>query len=375
MKKILYVRSGPYQVDPNSYNLQEIGLARALYELGYQCDIVYYHKSKNFDQSIIKNGVEINILWRHGIRILRSGIYPSVLKKDFLKNYDYVICSEYSQIMSVLLCKKFENTYIYNGPYYNLFKIPIVEKIYDKLFCKYINKKAKKVFCKTKMSEEYINKKGITNTVTVGVGLDTEKFDNESEIKTNTKKILEDMNNHRNLLYIGSIIKRKNVEILIKAFVEAKKEKNAKDLQLVLIGKGDKNYTDFCHSLVPESLKKDVIWCEYIENAQTKFIFQAATAFLLPSTKEIFGMVLLEAMYFGIPVISSHSAGADTLIYNNKNGIILENFEIDNWKKAIINVINNKEGTNQIGNNAKETIINNYMWNCIGEKMCNFFEK
>ena len=36
MKRILYIRSGPYQVELNSYNLQELGLASSLYKLGYQ---------------------------------------------------------------------------------------------------------------------------------------------------------------------------------------------------------------------------------------------------------------------------------------------------------------------------------------------------
>ena len=148
MKRILYVRSGPYQLDLDSYNSQELGLATALNELGFSCDIMCYTSGKNRDEIIENSGVKIKVLWRKGIRLLRSGIYPMILKKSFLSEYDIVICSEYSQIMSVLLLWRHKNVYIYNGPYYNLFKIKFLEPIYDKLFCKYINKRAKKVFCK-----------------------------------------------------------------------------------------------------------------------------------------------------------------------------------------------------------------------------------
>lgn len=372
MKKVLYVRSGPYQVDPKSYNLQELGLARALYNYGYQCDIVYYHKKKNFDEYIEKDGVKIKILWRKGIRLLRSGIYPSILKKKFLKNYDVVICSEYSQIMSYLLSKRCENMYIYNGVYYNLFKIPFVEKIYDFLYCKKINKNIKCAFCKTKLAEEFIDKKGIKKTKTVGVGLDLEKFEKDNEVNLQTKEILDEMDSKNNILYIGSITDRKNVQIIIKAFIECCKNNN--NIQLIIIGKGDKKYVEYCHSLVPESIKNRVKWFESVDNSQTKYIYQKADVFVLPSKQEIFGMVLLEAMYFGLPVISSNSAGGLTLI-NENNGVVIDNFEIDNWSDAIEKLLNDKKILHEYSNNASKTIKDGYMWNSIAEKMNNTIQE
>lgn len=122
MKRILYVRSGPYQINLDSYNSQEIGLATAFAERNVRCDVLYYHKKKNFDQVVKKNGHEIKILWRKGVRVLRSGIYPQILNRSFLSGYDAIFVSEYSQIMSVLLSRLHANVYVYNGPYYNLFK-------------------------------------------------------------------------------------------------------------------------------------------------------------------------------------------------------------------------------------------------------------
>lgn len=365
LKKILYVRSGPYQPDINGYNLQEIGLARALYDYGYQCDIVYYHKKKNFEQIIEKNGVKIKIYWRKGIKVLRTGIYPSILKKEFLNQYDAVICSEYSQIMSYLLSKRCKNFYIYNGPYYNLFKIPFMEKIYDFLFCKKINKNVKCVFCKTKLSEEYINKKGITKTTTVGVGLDLEKFNNDIEIKPETQKILDCMEGKRNILYIGSIINRKNTEIIIKTFLESCKKHN--DIQLILIGKGNDKYVKYCHSLIPDSLNNRIKWFNYIENSQTKYVYKKSSFFVLPSKQEIFGMVLLEAMYYELPVISSSNAGALTLI-NKSNGMIVRNFNILDWNNAFEYMLDNNNAKN-MGLKAKETVENKFMWSVIVKKM------
>lgn len=373
MKRILLVRSGPYQVDPKSYNLQELGLAAAFAKYGIKCDVVYYHKNKNYDEVMSKNGVKINVLWRHGIRLLRSGIYPMLLKKSFLDKYDAVICSEYSQIMSVLFSKKIE-TFIYNGPYYNLFKLPALEPIYDKMFCKEINKNVAKIFCKTNKSANYLHEKGLSNTVVVGVGLDTEKFDKETVPTEQTKNVLDKMQGHKNILYMGSISKRKNVELIIKGFNIIAEQKKYQDVQLIIIGKGSKDYTNYCHSLVSDSAKDRIIWVDRIENAQTKFVYNASDLFLLPSTQEIFGMVLLEAMYFGLPVISSDSAGAETLITNGKNGYIIDNFDELVWANKISVILNSPKISENLGSNAHTTIVQKYMWLNIAEKMSKYIK-
>ena len=128
-------------------------MGKAFCNEGYDFDIVYYTKGKNREQTIDVPKNHLRIFWRKGIRILRSGIYPEIYDKKFLNRYDIVIASEYGQIMSVILSDRYPNTYLYNGPYYNLFKIPFIEPVYDFLFCKKLNKNMRKVFCKTEMAK------------------------------------------------------------------------------------------------------------------------------------------------------------------------------------------------------------------------------
>lgn len=373
VKKILYVRCAPYVLNFDSYNLQEVGLGSAFCRKNYDFDLIYYSKEDR-NQEIDIGNRKLTILWRKGFKLLRTGIYPFLLNKDFLKKYDIIIVSEYGQLMSHLIAKKHSNVYLYNGPYYNLFKIPFVEPIYDKLYCKKINCEMKKIFCKTQMAKEFIEKKGLTNTVVTGVGLDVAKFDAEESVLPETQDLMDKMRGKRNLLYVGSIIPRKNTELIVKAFVELKKDNRNCDLQLVLIGKGDSTYTQKCKEIIPENLKKDVVWCAFIKNAQLKYIYESAYAFLLPSVQEIFGMVLLEAMYFGLPVVSSRSAGAGTLIQNNRNGLIVEQFNICAWKNAIQKLLEDEVLARNLGNEARKTIKKDFMWDSIADKMLKYMD-
>lgn len=371
-KKILYVRSAPYVLSFDSYNLQEVGLGKAFCQKGYDFDLLYYAK-ENKDQVIKVGENRLAILWRKGIKILRTGIYPCILSREFLNQYDIVIMSEYSQIMSVLVSYMHPNVYLYNGPYYNLFKIPFMQLPYDVLFCKGINKRMKKVFCKTNMAKEFIGKKGITNCSVVGVGLDTEKFDNELTAELETQQLIQQMQGHRNILYVGSISKRKNVELTIRAFSELKKMPGMQDVQLVIVGKGGDEYVSYCKKLIPQELEPAVIWCSFIKNAQMKFIYEAAQLFVLPSTQEIFGMVLLEAMYFGNPIVASHSAGAETLIVPDETGVIIDSFDIAEWTEAMSKILSDEKRQAKMGKAMRNRVVQDFSWNAIAEKMQSVF--
>ncbi|HEX0571341.1 TPA: glycosyltransferase family 4 protein [Streptococcus pneumoniae] len=373
MKKVLIVRSGPYQVNPEGYNLQELGLASAISQQGYQCDVMYYHKTKNYDQLYEKNGEQIKIFWRRGIRLFRSGIYPQILREKFLNQYDKIIISEYSQIMAVLLSRIHSNVYIYNGSYYNLFKIPIIEPIYDFLFVEMLNKRTKTVFCKTEKAECYLKNKGFNDCKVVGVGLDIEKFEQEEEPTEDTIELLRRMENKQNILYVGSLSKRKNTAQLIRIFNILKSKSGKKnELQLVLIGKDEDNIVE---KINYSRFKDDIIYQPYLKNSQLQFIYPSSQLLVLPSVQEIFGMVLLEAMYFKLPVVSSASAGGETLIQDGINGKIVNDFNDEHWVDCIENLLNNPLELKRLGECAHKRITEQFMWSSIARKIIETFDE
>ena len=62
-------------------------------------------------------------------------------------------------------------------------------------------------------------------------------------------------------------------------------------------------------------------------------------------------MVLLEAMYYGLPVFTTYNGGSSTLI-NNENGIIIENTDCNEWSEKIVKVLSDKKECDAIGEKA-----------------------
>ncbi|PAF33921.1 glycosyl transferase, partial [Terribacillus saccharophilus] len=85
--------------------------------------------------------------------------------------------------------------------------------------------------------------------------------------------------------------------------------------KLLLIGKGKKESTSMYFNEMKElGIKDQIIYIEQVEQADLKYVYEQSDLFIFPSKVDIFGMVLLESMFFGTPVVSSKNGGAKTII-------------------------------------------------------------
>jgi len=96
----------------------------------------------------------------------------------------------------------------------------------------------------------------------------------------------------------------KNFEGLIKAFEILKSQYN-QDLQLILGGQEDPNYPKIKEQIKKSPYKEDIITPGFISDQDLPAFYQAAEIFVIPSFYEGFGLIGLEAMACGTPVISS----------------------------------------------------------------------
>ena len=366
--KILFVRTASNEINLNQYNLQGVGLGKAFVDLGYDFDYIYLSKKDEYEKIVYENnGHRLMMISKHRIRVFRTGICPKICSREFLSQYEYVISCEYGQYMTYLLSKNSDNVIMYSGPYYNLFKIPVTSYAYDALYTKAENENIKYKFVKSVLAKEFLEEKGYDNVHVVGVGLDTDGFKEKVEKDSKVEKIEKYMKNNKCLLYVGAISDRKNFPFLIQVFKEI--NKMHPDIKLVIVGKGDRSYIKKYTKDLDKQQRESIRFAGAVDNKQLRYIYPLAKVFLLPSKQEIFGMVLLEAMYLGTPVISSLNGGSKTMINTDENGIVIEDFDVDKWVEAINKYLTDIVFRNEILHNAKKTIEDNYTWDKIAQKM------
>jgi glycosyltransferase involved in cell wall biosynthesis len=141
------------------------------------------------------------------------------------------------------------------------------------------------------------------------------------------------------VLNVGTIEKRKNIELVVKAIANT-------TIPLVILGKKTSYYKEIL-SLVNElQLENQVIFLDNVSLEQLAQLYQLATIFVYPSIFEGFGIPIIEALYSKTPVITS--TGSCFPEAGGPNSIYVDSNDVEGMKKALLSLWNNKEKQTQM---------------------------
>jgi glycosyltransferase involved in cell wall biosynthesis len=135
------------------------------------------------------------------------------------------------------------------------------------------------------------------------------------------------------VLFVGNLIKRKNVDSLL----EAKKIANS-DYYLVIVGDGPL-YKKLTKKVEDENIR-DVIFTGSRDDVED--IIPSCDLLILPSFSESFGLVLIEALACGKPVIGSDVGGISEII-NDDVGLLINPNKVSTIAKAIDKLVNDED--------------------------------
>ena len=314
--KFLIVRMWPDVINVNSYNCQELGLAKALIRMGHSCDVVLYtNKKESYEDDYEFDGKNIHIFHLKAKKFLKNCFFEKKLYQ-IAKNYDIVQSSEYDQLGNLLLKKHCKKMVIYHGPYKSMYTLKYNIKclLSDFIYLFNSNYKKTQFLAKSNLAKEFLNKKGFKNVETIGVGLDADMLVNNLHCSNDVEKIIDNKNKYgyKYLLYIGKIEQRRNILFLIKLFSSVVKQDER--ARLVMVGKGNKNYIYKVKKLINKlDLKDKVVYMESLPQREISYLYENSSVFLLPTRYEIFGMVILESVYYGLPIITTLNGGSSTV--------------------------------------------------------------
>lgn len=143
------------------------------------------------------------------------------------------------------------------------------------------------------------------------------------------------------ILYFSHLVKGKGILLLLEALEIVK----AKGYSFHLRVAGDE--FDLTYDLLKRKIKEkdlvnEVSLLGSLYNEEKYTEFRKAGIFILPSNYDTFGLVLLEAMQFGVPCIASH-IGAIPDVLGEGRGVLLENLQPETIAQSIIDLLSNPE--------------------------------
>lgn len=130
----------------------------------------------------------------------------------------------------------------------------------------------------------------------------------------------------KRFLYVGRLSSVKNLETLIRAFNDLPIH------HLTIIGDGEEK--EYLQSIANQNIS----FKQPIENIKLQIEFLNHDIFILPSISEPWGLVVEEALYFGLPVMVSKNCGSVELVKSGVNGYIFEPMDIKEIKRLILSI-------------------------------------
>lgn len=116
--------------------------------------------------------------------------------------------------------------------------------------------------------------------------------------------VLNNLNGNDFFLFVGTIEKRKNLGIVIDAFIQLKKV-CPNEYKLVLAGRPGYGFDAYEEKIKQSGYSKDIICTGYIDSGDVQKLYQNAAAYIFPTIYEGFGSTQLECMANHLPLILS----------------------------------------------------------------------
>lgn len=270
-----------------------------------------YLSLSRFKSTILNDNIESRSLFSSFIKL------KSVLKQ---LRYDHIIYDGYEHveiILSMFLTSQKKNAIIVES---TIHESPttgaraIVKKIL-------LNRASTALVC-GEAHALLVKKLGFKGDIrkTIGVGI----FNKGEKISNNYHAFWK---KSPRFLFVGRLVKEKNLPFLIDAFNEI-------GLPLTIVGAG------YQKSILKSMSKSNITFLGNIENSKLNQVYQSHDIFILPSCSETWGVVVEEAIYYGLPVIVSDVVGCcKELVLEPKNGVVFRNSDKKSLKSAIESIL------------------------------------
>jgi glycosyltransferase involved in cell wall biosynthesis len=339
-------------------------LAERTAEMGHEVSVYTSDKIGNKPKLLSKKNLQIYYL--RSIEIGHTSIMPSLplrsmrnINKDTIVHIHFAIAyaSEIAMITAKIKGAKIvSHIHIDPLPSGSLgFLLPV----YKGLFWKRILPLSDVVICPT---EDYIGivsqKYGVKRDkcITVPSGIDLKKFTPVNEFR-NSNEVTD-------LLFVGRLVKQKNLPMLLNAF---KLVQNKYDLTLHIVGDGEERAA--IGRIIAKENIANVILHGRVSAEELMKLYLTSDIFVLPSDYESFGIVNLEAMASGLPIVASDISGMRNVL---KDCGILVTPTPENFADAIVRLIENKDLRNKLVKRGRERV-KEYDWKKITKKVIGIY--
>lgn len=190
----------------------------------------------------------------------------------------------------------------------------------------------------------------------------------------NLRPIMEINNskiNKKQVMFIGNFIKRKGIDVLIKAFSFLKEENYPVSLLIAGSGEEEQELKKMVKNL---GITKDVEFLGFLKGDEKYCFLKSADIIVLPSYWESLPITVLEGMACKKPIIASNVGGIPYIVKDNINGFLVKPGNAHELADKLKILLENEKLREEMGK-ASLKMVENFEWNKIAEKTSNVYKE
>src|SRR3990170_1758005 len=182
----------------------------------------------------------------------------------------------------------------------------------------------------------------------------------------------EYLDGKRNVLFLGRLEKRKGLPFLLEAYAKLKPE--MPETRLIVVG-GDGGLRAVCERYVTQNRLADVVFVGYVSDEDKARYFKTADVYCAPNTGAgRLGIVLLEAMAAGTPVVASWIEGFADLIRDEQEWLLATPRDSDALAAALKRMLADDGMREEMGKAAGRTALA-FSWERMSGQVLDFYEE
>lgn len=298
--------------------------------------------------------------------LFRFSVIPNLSFRKLLKKYDILHFHDDVDLTFPLF------SFFLNKP--KVFQFHTLQETFNyykkNLISKYILKRCADIFLgASKDTIKLANKLKIDNVKILPNGVDITKFSPKLQVDS-----YNNLDTHKDklILFVGRFERRKGIHVLLKSLDLLKDS-----VTLAIIGPNrDDEYAKEVFLTINKQRNKgrhEILYLGALEHGEIIKWLHRSSVFVCPSLSEPFGIVNIEAMACGIPVIASNTGGIKDIIRNKKDGILVPVNNPEELANAIQFLLDNEEIRNKLGINGRKKVEMEYSLDSIANKLIKIY--
>ncbi len=198
-------------------------------------------------------------------------------------------------------------------------------------------------------------------------GVDTERF------SEGVSPIEEFCDGKQNILFLGRLEFRKGLNYLLKAYLQVKQE--IPNSRIIVVGPGTRLRKRYEKWVRKHHLEGDVIFVGYVSEEDKPRYFKTADVYCSPATgRESQGIVLLEAMAVGRPVVASNIEGFAGVVTHGVDGLLVPPCNAEELAKALISLLGDEALRQRMGSEGRLKAME-YDWGRVAQRILDYYNK